>query len=163
MAKIDRVQEVSTELLVPYANNAKKHSKEQVDKIAESIKSFGFLSPCLIDNDYNIIAGHGRVMAALQMGLPTVPCVFIDGLSEAERRAYILADNRLTELGEWDFDLVQEELEALNDMDFNVELTGFSYEPFTEIEYQDKKTELEYETSDKKTVRCPRCDLEFIP
>lgn len=163
MAKIDRVQEVSTELLVPYANNAKKHSKEQVDKIAESIKSFGFLSPCLIDNDYNIIAGHGRVMAALQLGLPTVPCVFIDGLSEAERRAYILADNRLTELGDWDFDLVQEELEALNDMDFNVELTGFSYEPFAEIEYQDKKTELEYEPSDKKTVRCPRCDMEFIP
>ena len=125
MAKIDRVQEVSTELLVPYANNAKKHSKEQVDKIAESIRSFGFLSPCLIDNDYNIIAGHGRVMAALQMGLPTVPCVFIDGLSEAERRAYILADNRLTELGDWDFDKVQFELEELNDMNFDVELTGF--------------------------------------
>lgn len=125
MAKIDRVQEVRTELLVPYTNNAKKHSPEQVNKIAESIKEFGFLSPCLIDQDYNIIAGHGRVMASLQLGLPSVPCVFIEGLTEAQRRAYILADNRLTELGDWDFGKVQFELEELNDMNFDVELTGF--------------------------------------
>jgi len=134
MAKIDRVQEVSLELLVPYANNAKKHSNEQVEKIAESIKEFGFLSPCLIDNDYNIIAGHGRVMAANKLGLKTVPCVFVEGLSEAQRRAYILADNKLTEMGEWDFDMVQIELEELNDMGFNVDLTGFEYEK--EIDYE---------------------------
>ena len=127
MAKIDRVQEVSLELLKPYSNNAKKHSPEQVDKIAESIKAFGFLSPCLIDNDYNIIAGHGRVMAALQLGLPSVPCVFIDGLSPAERRAYVLADNRLAELGNWDREIIQFELDELADMNFNVDLTGFEF------------------------------------
>lgn len=145
MAKIDRVQEVRTELLVPYTNNAKKHSPEQVNKIAESIKEFGFLSPCLIDQDYNIIAGHGRVMASLQLGLPTVPCVFIEGLTEAQRRAYILADNRLTELGDWDFDIVQEELEALQDMDFNIDLTGFELdEPEIEVkegEYNEEEAE----------------------
>ena len=127
MAKIDRVQEVSLELLKPYSNNAKKHSPEQVDKIAESIKAFGFLSPCLIDNDYNIIAGHGRVMAALQLGLPSVPCVFIDGLSTAERRAYVLADNRLAELGNWDREIIQFELDELADMNFDVDLTGFEF------------------------------------
>lgn len=125
MAKIDRVQEVSLELLVPYANNAKKHNDEQVEKIAESIKEFGFLSPCLIDNDYNIIAGHGRVMSAKKLGMKTVPCVFVEGLSEAQRRAYILADNKLTEMGGWDVGRVQFELAELNDMDFDVSLTGF--------------------------------------
>lgn len=162
MAKIDRVQEVSTELLVPYANNAKKHSQEQVDKIAESIKEFGFLSPCLIDNDYNIIAGHGRVMASLQLGLPTVPCVFIEGLTDAQRRAYILADNRLAELGDWDFDKVQFELEQLSNMDFNVDLTGFEViEPLT---FENRGgTEPTYKDEGKVSVICPKCGLEFIP
>ncbi len=132
MAKIDRVQEVSLELLKPYENNAKIHGETQVKQIADSISEFGFLSPCLIDHDYNIIAGHGRVMAAKQLGMETVPCVFIEGLTDAQRRAYILADNRLTELGDWDFDKVQFELRELADMDFNVELTGFELEEFEE-------------------------------
>ena len=102
MAKIDSVQEVSLDLLRPYENNAKIHSEDQVNKIAESIQAFGFLNPCLIDKDYNIIAGHGRVMASKKLGLAAVPCIFIEGLTDAQRRAYILADNRLTELGEWD-------------------------------------------------------------
>lgn len=132
MAKIDRVQEVSLELLKPYENNAKIHGETQVKQIADSISEFGFLSPCLIDHDYNIIAGHGRVMAAKKLGMETVPCIFIEGLTEAQRRAYILADNRLTELGDWDFDKVQFELRELADMDFNVELTGFELEEFEE-------------------------------
>ena len=132
MAKIDRVQEVSLELLKPYENNAKIHSETQVKQIADSISEFGFLSPCLIDHDYNIIAGHGRVMAAKKLGMETVPCVFIEGLTEAQRRAYILADNRLTELGDWDFDKVQLELRELADMNFDVELTGFELEDYEE-------------------------------
>ena len=128
MAKIDRVQEVSLELLRPYENNAKIHSDKQVKQIAESIKEFGFLSPCLIDEDFNIVAGHGRVMAAEMLGLKTVPCVFIEGLTETQRRAYILADNRLTELGEWDFSLTNFELEELAEMGFEVELTGFDFD-----------------------------------
>lgn len=132
MAKIDGVQEVSLELLKPYENNAKIHSETQVKQIADSISEFGFLNPCLIDKDYNIIAGHGRVMAAKLLGMETVPCIFVEGLTEAQRRAYILADNRLTELGEWDFDKVQLELRELADMNFDVELTGFELEDYEE-------------------------------
>lgn len=125
MAKIVKVQEVAVSLLKPYEQNAKIHSKEQIEKIKASIQEFGFLTPCLIDKDYNLIAGHGRVMAASEAGMEAVPCVFIEGLSKAQRRAYILADNRLGELGKWNMDIVNDELMELNDMDFVVELTGF--------------------------------------
>ena len=125
MAKIDGVQEVSLEVLKPYENNAKIHNAEQVERIAKSIKEFGFISPCLIDKDFNIIAGHGRVKAAQQLGLSTVPCVFIEGLTETQRKAYIIADNRLTELGEWDDLMLSQELRELYDNDFEIDLTGF--------------------------------------
>ena len=125
MAKIDRVQEVSIDLLRPYERNAKIHGEDQIDAIKRSIKEFGFISPCLIDKDFNIIAGHGRVIASKQLGLKKIPCVFIEGLTEQQRKAYILADNRLTEMGEWDFDKIQIELEELSDLDFDISLTGF--------------------------------------
>lgn len=125
MAKIADVQEVSLEKLRPYERNAKKHGPEQVEKLKASMQEFGFLTPCLIDSDYNLIAGHGRVMAAKELGIKTVPCVFIEGLTDEQRRAYILADNRLGELGEWDMELVFEELVELDDLGFDVELTGF--------------------------------------
>lgn len=125
MAKIDKVQEVAIKKLRPYENNAKVHGREQIEKLKASIQEFGFLTPCLIDCDFNLIAGHGRVMAADELGMEKVPCVFIDGLDEAQRRAYILADNRLGELGEWDMDIVFDELHILDDMDFDVTLTGF--------------------------------------
>lgn len=134
MAKIAEVQEVTRTLLKPYERNAKVHGAEQVEKIARSIREFGFLSPCLIDRDYNIIAGHGRVMAAEKIGLETVPCVFIEGLTEEQRKAYILADNRLTELGDWDRDLVSEELEALAGSGFDVSLTGFDWDSVSKID-----------------------------
>ena len=125
MAKITEVCEVTRSKLKPYERNAKIHSEEQVQKIADSINEFGFVSPCLIDRDYNIIAGHGRVMAAELLGMETVPCVFIEGLTDEQRRAYILADNRLTELGEWDMDLVNDELIQLDELDFDISVTGF--------------------------------------
>ena len=125
MAKIADVQEVSLELLRPYERNAKKHGSEQIEKLKASINEFGFLTPCLIDADYNLIAGHGRVMAAKELGIGSVPCVFIEGLSDEQRRAYILADNRLGELGEWDIDIVVGELIELDELGFDVELTGF--------------------------------------
>ena len=93
MAKIADVQEVSLELLRPYERNAKKHGPGQIEKLKASITEFGFLTPCLIDSNYNLIAGHGRVMAAKELGIGSVPCVFIEGLSDEQRRAYILADN----------------------------------------------------------------------
>lgn len=143
MAKIDKVQEVSLKKLHPYPNNAKKHSADQVQKIADSISEFGFLSPCLIDKEYNVIAGHGRLQAAELLGMRSVPCVFIEGLTERQKRAYILADNKLTELGEWDQVLLNEELAFLQDEDFDVELTGFeiSGDWFSERERWDNSRE----------------------
>lgn len=149
MAKIDGVQEVRLDSLKPYEKNAKVHGQEQVNKIADSIREFGFLSPLLIDKDYNIIAGHGRVMAAKQLGMETVPAVFIEGLTETQRRAYILADNKLTELGGWDAVLVSSELDDLKASGFDIDLTGFSIDDiiidesagaeFTEDELDDLK------------------------
>lgn len=126
MAKIGEVREISLEDLKPYARNAKVHSDRQVEQIAASIKEFGFISPILIDKEMNIIAGHGRCMAARSLGMAAVPAVFVEGLTEEQRRAYILADNRLTELGEWNRVLISEELEALQGDGFDIDLTGFS-------------------------------------
>lgn len=125
MAGVERLEQVSIDLLKPYERNAKKHPQSQLDVIAKSIQELGFLSPCLIDEEYNLIAGHGRVAAAKQIGLKSVPCVFVEGLTEEQRRAYILADNKLTELGEWDMELVQQELSDLQGMDFDISITGF--------------------------------------
>lgn len=125
MGKIAEVQEVTLEKLIPYVNNAKIHSDEQVTKIASSIREFGFLSPVLIDRNFNIIAGHGRVMAAKKLNMETVPCVFIEGLSENQRKAYILADNRLAELASWDMNLVGLEIGELEYEGFDIDLVGF--------------------------------------
>lgn len=129
MAKIADMQEVSLDLLKPYERNAKIHGEDQIKMLMNSIKEFGFLSPCLVERDtFNLIAGHGRVEAAKRLGMKAVPCVFVDDITEAQRRAYILADNRLTELGEWNMDMVNIELEELNDLDFDVSVTGFEFE-----------------------------------
>lgn len=126
MAKIADMQEVSLDLLKPYERNAKIHGEDQIQMLMNSIKEFGFLSPCLVEREtFNLIAGHGRVEAAKRLGMKTVPCVFVEDITEAQRRAYILADNRLTELGEWDMNMVNIELEELNDLDFDVSVTGF--------------------------------------
>lgn len=126
MGKIAKVQEVPVSRLKPYEKNAKIHGTNQIEKLKASIEEFGFLTPCLIDEEYNLIAGHGRVMAAKDMGMESVPCVFVEGLTETQRRAYILADNKLGELGEWDMEIVISELEDLKEMDFDIELTGFT-------------------------------------
>jgi len=125
MAELKQIERVGIDKLIPYVNNAKKHSDDQVTRIASSIREFGFVNPVLIDKDYNIIAGHGRVMAAKKLELDEVPCLFVEGLTDAQRKAYILADNRLGELAEWDINLVTNELEILQELDFNIDLTGF--------------------------------------
>lgn len=126
MGKIgNNVQQVPVKAIKPYKRNAKDHSAEQVEKIAASIQEFGFLSPCLIDRGNNLIAGHGRVEAAKLLGLEAVPCICVDDLTEAQKRAYIIADNKLTEMGAWNYEILEEELAELNAMDFDVDLTGF--------------------------------------
>ena len=111
--------------LVPYANNARTHSPEQINKLRGSLREFGFVSPVIIDKDYGILAGHGRVMAARAENIEQVPCVFVDHLTEAQKKAYILADNRFALDAGWDEDMLRVEMEALQGMDFDISLTGF--------------------------------------
>ena len=110
------IEHLATSSLIPYARNAKKHDASQVAKIAGSIREFGFNNPVLIDKDNGIIAGHGRVLAAQSLALETVPCIRLGHLSETQRRAYILADNRLAEIGGgWDEEMLKLELADLKD------------------------------------------------
>ena len=121
------IEYVSLETLIPYANNARKHSGEQVAQIAASIREFGFNNPVLVGADNGIIAGHGRVMAARKLGLEAVPCLRLDHLTETQRKAYILADNRLAELGGgWDEEMLKLEMEQLQELKFNINFTGFN-------------------------------------
>ena len=114
--------------LIPYVNNSRVHSDEQVIQICSSIKEFGFTNPVLIDEDNGVIAGHGRILAAKKLDLKSVPCVVLAGLSEAKKKAYVIADNKLQELGGWDDTLLAAELQALDELDFDLSLIGFNDE-----------------------------------
>lgn len=124
---------VDIEKLVPYVNNARTHSSDQINKLRSSIREFGFINPVIIDKDYGVIAGHGRIMAAKEEGIKEVPCVFADHLNEAQKKAYILADNRMALDAGWDEELLRVEIESLEDYGFNVELTGFSPDELSNI------------------------------
>ena len=154
MAKSVKLQEVTIDLLKPYERNAKIHPQQQVEKIIESIKEFGFVTPCVIDQDYNLIAGHGRVLAAKEMGLETVPCVFIEGLTEEQRRAYILADNRLSEIAEWNDELLAFELHELEVEGFDVGTIGFNFEAGKKEKTEAEK-EHAYETLSSRFIIPP--------
>ncbi len=134
MRKYDNV---NIDRLKPYKNNARTHSEEQVNKIVRSIEEFGFINPVLIDGDYGIIAGHGRVMAAKKMGMTEVPCLFVEDLTEAQKRAYIIADNKLALEAGWDEQLLHIELAELQEMDFDITLTGFELEDLEDDEPQE--------------------------
>jgi DNA modification methylase len=121
-----RIEILPANHLTPYKNNARTHSKKQIRQIAESIRRFGFTNPVLIDDKGQIIAGHGRVEAANLIGLAAVPTIRLSHLSETEKRAYVLADNRLAEKAGWDREILAIELQALVDLEFDVEITGFS-------------------------------------
>ena len=120
-----QIEHLPVETLRPYPRNARTHSKKQIRQIADSILKFGFCNPVLIDDQGQIIAGHGRVAAAKLLGMRHVPTVRLSHLSEAEKRAYILADNRLAEKAGWDREILAIELQALVDLNFDVQLTGF--------------------------------------
>jgi ParB-like chromosome segregation protein Spo0J len=142
-----QVEELPTADLIPYARNAKKHDDAQIAKIAGSIREFGFNNPVLIDGKNGIIAGHGRVMAAQKLGLEQVPCIRLDHLSETQKQAYILADNRLAEIGGgWDMEALKIELEELGRdedwMDFDEILSEDEIQ-----EKEDKASEMIFEQS----------------
>ena len=116
----------STENLIPYANNSRTHSEDQINQVASSIKEFGFTNPVLIDEQGGIIAGHGRVMAAKKLGLAEVPTITLEGLTKAQVKAYVIADNQLALNSGWDFDILNLEVESLTEMGFDVSLLGLS-------------------------------------
>ena len=158
---------VSVASLVPYARNSRTHSPQQVDKIAASIREFGFLNPIIVDAENGIIAGHGRVMAAQKLGLADLPVIEASHLTEAQRRAYVIADNRLALDAGWDNDLLKVELQDLDSQGFDLTLTGFelgeltslfdepNFEPGTEDD-QGKLDELA-----PKMIQCPHCGQDF--
>ena len=111
--------------LIPYSNNSRTHSEKQVQQVAASIKEFGFTNPILIDEDNGIIAGHGRLQAAQLLGMDTVPTIALEGFTEAQRKAYIIADNQMALNSGWDIDQLRVEVERLSELDFDIGLLGF--------------------------------------
>ena len=125
MTTTKEFQLVDINKLVPYANNARTHNKEQILKLRSSLREFGFVNPVIIDKAYNVLAGHGRIEAAKEEGIAEVPCVYADHLTEAQKKAYILADNRMALDAGWDDELLSVEMQELQELGFDLGLTGF--------------------------------------
>ncbi len=125
MITTEKFEKVNIDKLVPYARNARTHSKEQIKQLRSSMREFGFVNPVIVDKDLNIIAGHGRVMAAKEENMTEVPCVFVEHLTDAQKKAYILADNRLAMNAGWDNEMLSIELAELQGGDFDLALLGF--------------------------------------
>ncbi len=148
--------------LLPYARNARTHSDTQVSQLAASIKEFGFNNPVAIDADGMILCGHGRVMAAQKLGLTEVPTVCLSHLSDTQKKAYILADNKLALNAGWDNDMLKVELEDLKTSDFNLDLIGFSNEELDEIMNQDEEQEVEDDDYNVMVPEEPKAKLGEI-
>ena len=133
MITTKELQLVPVDKLVPYINNARTHSPEQIYKLRASLREFGFINPVIIDRDFGVIAGHGRILAAKEEGITEVPCVFADHLTEAQKKAYIIADNRMAMDAGWDEELLRVEIEALEAEDFNPLLTGFDEDELSKL------------------------------
>lgn len=125
MNMTSEMQLIPIDKLIPYVNNARTHSAEQLNKLRSSLREFGFINPVIIDRDFNVIAGHGRILAAKAENISEVPCVFVDYLTPAQKKAYIIADNRMALDAGWDEEMLKVEIEALQADDFDLGLTGF--------------------------------------
>ena len=130
-------KKAKVESLIPYARNSRTHSESQVDKIAASIKEFGFLNPIIVDGDGGIVAGHGRVLAAKKLGMEYLPTIEADHLTDAQRRAYVIADNRLALDAGWDDDLLRVEFDDLRADGFDLELTGFTLDEISALQIEE--------------------------
>ena len=160
------MQLVALDKLVPYANNARTHSPEQIGKLRSSLREFGFINPVIIDRDFSIIAGHGRVLAAREEGITEVPCVFVDHLTEAQKKAYIIADNRMALDAGWDEELLRVEIEALQAEAFDISLTGFGDDEIADL-FGNEKAEVEDDDYDlsaalEKAAFVQRGDRWFV-
>ena len=153
--------------LIPYARNSRTHSEEQVTQIASSIREFGFTNPVIIDEQNNIIAGHGRILAANKLKIKEVPCVVVTGWTEAQKKAYVIADNKLALNAGWDMESLKLELQELDGLKFDLALTGFTVGELSGLFFEpdfDAGTEADQGKLDKlspKLVNCPHCGEDF--
>jgi ParB-like chromosome segregation protein Spo0J len=157
-----KIEHWPIERLIPYARNARTHSSAQVEQIARSIQEFGFNAPILVEPGAGILAGHGRLMAARKLGLPEVPVIVLEHLTEIQRRAYVLADNKLALNADWDMAMLTDELAQLA-QDISVELLGFDS---AEFEAMLKKLEPpdefpEYDENVETQHQCPKCGYQW--
>ena len=151
---MNKLELISIDDLIPYARNSRTHSDEQVSQIAASIKEFGFTNPVLIDDDGGIIAGHGRCMAARKLKLDEVPCIRLTGLTEAQKKAYIIADNKLALNAGWDDEMLAIEIQELQEMDFDIDLTGFTGDEVNELlDLDNEDFEPELNSDDREPIR----------
>jgi ParB-like chromosome segregation protein Spo0J len=151
--------------LVNYARNSRVHSEIQISQLASSIKEFGFTNPVLITDECDIIAGHGRVMAAKKLGFDEVPCIILSHLTEYQRRAYVIADNSIALKSDWNYDMLAVEIDELNDYKFDVSLLAFTNEELANLigsPNEMPKNEEEKLKADEKTTICPKCHHEFV-
>jgi ParB-like chromosome segregation protein Spo0J len=161
-----QLESIAIEKLIPYARNSRTHSDEQIAQIAASIKEFGFTNPVLIDKDGGIIAGHGRVSAARKLSLTTIPCLRLKNLTETQKKAYIIADNKLALNAGWDNEMLTIELEELLADGFAMDILGF--DP-AEIQNISDQPDFEPNSSTKEIDpddyvmghQCPKCGFEF--
>lgn len=157
----------SLDQIIPYINNPRINEKG-IDKVASSIKEFGFNSPIILDKDNVIIAGHTRYLAAQKLGLEEVPCINVEHLSPAQIKAYRIADNKVAEYSGWEDELLKLELEQLKEIEFDLSLTGFEewetehlLNPISEEDLQDFFVEKENKPKEPKKIKCPLCNGEF--
>jgi len=163
-----KIESIKLDKLIPYARNSRTQSDQQVAQVAASIREFGFTNPVLIDSEDGIIAGHGRVMAARKLGLTEVPCIRLGHLTETQKRAYIIADNKIALNSGWDEEMLGLELADLREADFDLDLIGFDS---GEIEAALNPAEPIQSDSDdgdkiqdvKEPIECPHCHMHFIP
>jgi len=146
--KKTKINYVNVDQMKPYDYNSRKHSDSQIKQIAKSITEFGFTNPILVDDDFTIIAGHGRIEAAKLLNLKEVPCIIMTGLTDAQKRAYVIADNKISENSEWDYDVLKYELKELEEIGVDYDLLGFDQEDYDEL-----FPEIEEIVSDKVNTR----------
>ena len=154
------IQQIPINDLKPYPQNAKKHPAEQVEHIANSIREFGFQQPIVVDKDNVVVIGHGRLLAAKKLNMDSVPCVRADDLTDEQIKALRLADNKTNE-SEWDFDLLDMELESIDidmsDFGFDLDISAPDFDDVAE------KTDSEFDEKKEKYTVCPQCGMHFIP
>jgi ParB-like chromosome segregation protein Spo0J len=161
------IKYLPVESLIPYAKNSRTHSDEQVAQIAASIKEFGFTNPILVDGEKGLVAGHGRLLAARKLKMDTVPCIELKDLSETQKKAYIIADNKLALNAGWDEELLKIEFDELLAEGFDLDLTGFSKEEINTLlegvnfDAGSEGDQSKLDELDPKYVCCPHCGKEF--